>query len=375
MSHKATAWAWDFDLPCIQKLVLLCVADAHNGTDGRCFPSISFIAKHCGLSLSSVKKHIAELENFLILSRTNRSLNGRRTSSEFALNFENTNLSISRDAASTKAVTRPPINREGINREESVVSQHKGAAVLPPKKRLHKIGEDKYSGLHARPAPKPAEPVNIPASLQPLVDKWAEVAVAHGPKTKALRLGVRALREIVCGKFFEDKNGYAPKARPYSVEHITKAMDVFSTMRNDPDYSPSNKTFLKRLTLADFFYSPHVRNGNGSGGGSLFLQCLKQPPTPLVESTNPELAKFVQRTAQEYMGRAVDKEGCARAANKFMRYWGEREGWLKGRGISTPKRLVVTCMQMFNERYGSKWDLGNVLGHGMVTVYEEHLGG
>ncbi len=372
MSNKAMGWAWEFKLQCLTKMVLLYIADSHNGTTGRCFPSIKTIAENCGASVSAVKKHVSILENSSIISRTRRTHQGRNTSSEFTLNFDLTPSSKSRDVAFVKAVTWPPINQEEeLTGKEYVPSEHIGAA--HPVKRLQRIGVDPYAGLHDRPK-KEIQPAHIPASLAPCVDKWGTVAMAHGEKTKALREGVRAMRQVVSGKFFLDKNGYAAKARPYTPEQISRAMDVFNTMRNDSDYLPANKQFLKRLSLADFFYSPHMRNGNGGGGGSMFLQCRANPPV-LVADTDPDMTKFVRRIAHENLGTPVAEEPAARAASKFNRYWREREAWLKGHGVATPKRLVVTWMEMLNLRYGGEWDIGNVLGRGMNDVYEKYIGG
>ena len=267
------------------------------------------------------------------------------------------------------------VNSINNNNDKYVSSTHKGVATPPPRKRLQKIG--KYSGmdeeLHkAAKTPGPIKEIKIPDSLKPVVAKWGEVAIAHGASTKALREGMRALRGVRSGKFFEDKNGYAAKARPYEVRQILKALETFDTMRNNPDFLPADKKFLKRQSLASFFYSPHVRNGDGAGGGSLFLQCLKSEPSPVVV-TDPEMTKFVHDMLYKNLGVEVDAEAVARATNKLMRYWKNQKDQLKGWGVPTPKRLVVTWMDMLNERFGGTWDVGNVLGKGMEQVYEKHI--
>ncbi len=282
----------------------------------------------------------------------------------------------------TKRATSNPPNGHITNlnnnpKEESVLSVHKGGAEPHPKKRPQKVGRCVgLEDLGKAKAVRVAEPahVTIPKSLEPVVAKWREIGVAHADGTKTLRLGVRAAREVCSGKFFLDKIGYAAKARQYTAEQILRAMGVFDTMRNDPDYQPTNKTFLKRITLADFFYSPFVVNGNGPGGGSLFLQCLRTPAKP-VQASNPGMTEFVCRMVRKHSGTDPEPEGAARVANKMMRYWQRRERWLKERGVATPKRLVVTWTEMLNERYGGRWDLGNLLGRGMEEAYETHLGG
>ena len=44
MSHKANTWAWEQDLPALQKIVLLALADRHNADTGRCDPSIKHVS-------------------------------------------------------------------------------------------------------------------------------------------------------------------------------------------------------------------------------------------------------------------------------------------------------------------------------------------
>ncbi len=229
---------------------------------------------------------------------------------------------------------------------------------------------DSLESAHT-PKHKEKVPANIPASLQPLVDKWGEIAKVHGAYTQTLRMGVAALREVRSGKFFKDKNGYGNKAREYSDDSIIKAMEVYAVMRNDPDYLPSNKKFLKGLSLAEFFYSPYVRNGNGDRGGSMFFQC-RANPAQLVIVVDPEMTKFVRDMACEALCKPVPEEPAAQMANKLRRYWAENEPWLKSHGVMSMKRLVVTWIEMLNERYAGTWDAGNVVGRGMNVIYEQH---
>jgi hypothetical protein len=62
MSHRATVWAFSQKLPALQKLVLIVLADRHNGDTGRCDPSMDRVAEDCGMSKSSVKNAIRALE-------------------------------------------------------------------------------------------------------------------------------------------------------------------------------------------------------------------------------------------------------------------------------------------------------------------------
>lgn len=62
-------WAWDQSVkPASAKLVLLCLADAHNAKTGKCFPSVSTIAERSGLDRKAVMSGIKKLESFGLIS-------------------------------------------------------------------------------------------------------------------------------------------------------------------------------------------------------------------------------------------------------------------------------------------------------------------
>ena len=71
MSLRAFSWAMEVTCPTpTAKLVLLALADAHNGHSGDCYPSLARIIKTTGLSESGVKGAIRALEADGLLSRT-----------------------------------------------------------------------------------------------------------------------------------------------------------------------------------------------------------------------------------------------------------------------------------------------------------------
>lgn len=64
MSAKATFWAWEQrGLSSSQKLVLLCLADNHNGDSGQCNPSVAFVADKTGLNRKTILQAMADLES------------------------------------------------------------------------------------------------------------------------------------------------------------------------------------------------------------------------------------------------------------------------------------------------------------------------
>lgn len=89
MSHAATHWAMQTDAPTpAAKLVLLILADAHNGHTGECFPSLARIIKATGYSESSVKYAVRDLEQAGLLSRASMTdESGRTKGVKYTLNI------------------------------------------------------------------------------------------------------------------------------------------------------------------------------------------------------------------------------------------------------------------------------------------------
>lgn len=89
MSHAATHWAMQTDAPTpAAKLVLLILADAHNGHTGECFPSLARLVKATGYSESSVKYAVRDLEKAGLLSRESMAdESGRTKGVKYTLNI------------------------------------------------------------------------------------------------------------------------------------------------------------------------------------------------------------------------------------------------------------------------------------------------
>lgn len=62
MSIKVMSMVWDSDLPSMERLVLLAVADFCDD-QGKCWPSIARIATKCGMSERGVRKILRRLED------------------------------------------------------------------------------------------------------------------------------------------------------------------------------------------------------------------------------------------------------------------------------------------------------------------------
>jgi DNA-binding MarR family transcriptional regulator len=71
VSAKATAWAWDQAINSHSaKLVLLCLADSHDGCSGRVDADLVHIAKMTGLSQKTVRASLARLEKNHLVTPT-----------------------------------------------------------------------------------------------------------------------------------------------------------------------------------------------------------------------------------------------------------------------------------------------------------------
>lgn len=61
MSHAASTWAWEQDIPTGPKFVLIDLADRHNGQSGKCVARVATIAARTGQSARSVQRHLGDL--------------------------------------------------------------------------------------------------------------------------------------------------------------------------------------------------------------------------------------------------------------------------------------------------------------------------
>ena len=83
MSAKATFWAWEQSLKSSEKLVLLCLADCHNGDNGRCDPSAKYVALKTGLNIKTIPSALKNLSEMKLITTEKRP----GTSPSFTLNL------------------------------------------------------------------------------------------------------------------------------------------------------------------------------------------------------------------------------------------------------------------------------------------------
>lgn len=85
MSFSATKWVWKQDLPHVEKIVLLCLADRAD-ENLKCWPSMETIAKDCGMCRRSVVRIIEKLrEKNLIFTTGGMTFHGK---SVYTYNFD-----------------------------------------------------------------------------------------------------------------------------------------------------------------------------------------------------------------------------------------------------------------------------------------------
>ncbi len=76
MSFQVMTWAVEQELPALQKLVLLTLANCCNSHTGRCDPSHDTLATECGMSRGSVRQAIAEIEKKGLIEIRRQTQNG-----------------------------------------------------------------------------------------------------------------------------------------------------------------------------------------------------------------------------------------------------------------------------------------------------------
>lgn len=116
MCFESLAWATKQELPAMQKIVLVMLAD-HNSKNGLCFPSYDTLAKECGMTKRSVINQVEKLESAGLLTiehfknRTNRYVLNVPASESVSSGSES--LSLGSESLSPEPVIKPitkPIN-------------------------------------------------------------------------------------------------------------------------------------------------------------------------------------------------------------------------------------------------------------------------
>ena len=125
MSFRALIWAVDQDIDPLEKIVLVTLADHHNGKDGMCFPGLPMLVERTRLGLSTVKKKLASLIAQGLISRYEW---GRRSAYLLAIAGVETNP----DPDTPSYRKRPPQSPNRASTEPTGLSQSLEWALTEP---------------------------------------------------------------------------------------------------------------------------------------------------------------------------------------------------------------------------------------------------
>ena len=89
MSNKAMTWAIECRVKGSHKLVLILLADCHNGSTGACFPSQRWIGEKGGLAKSTIQSVLNDLEEWGFITRQTQALGrGKGSKTDFVLHLD-----------------------------------------------------------------------------------------------------------------------------------------------------------------------------------------------------------------------------------------------------------------------------------------------
>lgn len=172
MSFRAVLWALKQRTESASaKLVLIKLADNAND-DGRCFPSMAYIAEHCEMSVRTVRDQIRRLEEKGLLITERRQQEGVWLPNAYRLKLEVNNAETEgENGTANSAVLRQP-SPEGTADSAGGVRQ-----ILPPNQSVEPVNKPKDP-----PTPQEGGVTDL-SDADRMVEVWNEVAAANGLPT------------------------------------------------------------------------------------------------------------------------------------------------------------------------------------------------
>ena len=116
MSFQAMTWAVEQDLPLKEKMTLLMMANHCNHHTGQCNPSLSRLAKECGMGKTALLSAIKTLENKNYLRVIRKQIGDVHLPNQYRLNFE-------WGSAREELPSAPDVPRGSPPREQGVVRE------------------------------------------------------------------------------------------------------------------------------------------------------------------------------------------------------------------------------------------------------------
>lgn len=321
-----------------------------------------------------IDQHIVEAENPIDSAVSREPLAGSLNTRQTA-----TRTAVRRQPALPANGSRYSSNKEGINKKlEGTNVPYAGQGPKrggklsklsrPASKPKRSANTNPHARQEARLAVQEEEARRIPRKYQPVFDAFADVAVRHKPGTKTVERAVKRLRDVTSGRLFRGIEGYEGLCRKITVDEIVKAIKRFDKFRNSAAYYPTNKKPLQSLGLADFLYNDYAVNGTASW----FARCMAERPK-LATDRDPELSASVQRQWREAKGTDMDYETAVRVAGKVLGMWRTGSPWYKRRGIANKKQLAGAIMLAMEDRHGSDWGVGHLLGQAAEHTLKQRL--
>lgn len=188
MSFEAMTWAVKQDLPALQKLVLLLLANRHNMDTGRCMPSHDKLARDCGMSKTAVKSAINALADKGLLEIERRSDGSVNLTNQYLLRTDTvyecpaSSVVVGRQTTHPVA-TRPMASDEpggapddrGVGRQ-TTTKQEVETVIEPKKKKENNAPAISFDGISFQNISP--EQISLWCEAYPAVDVKAEILKA-----------------------------------------------------------------------------------------------------------------------------------------------------------------------------------------------------
>jgi DNA-binding Lrp family transcriptional regulator len=299
------------------------------GTKGVCFPKQDNIAKDLGLSISTVKRALKELEDeqFIKINKPvgfQKLMHYNCTYSFLWKSCMSESCRIVQNGPSEGSQNEPPNIKESYikdisSKDKSLEEKdNSGELLSPPLKKRNKISLQKESirEVYSKEALAPSykaikEPV-ITEDVKLIINYWIECKL-HMPKkqTKSYVNSINSIKNLLSGKTFSKK---------YTIEEIKQSINNFSNSVYNPEYEPlsiDKKKKLRSLSIGSFIRSYQ--------GYSYFEDYLKKTPKTLIEDKFPEITNSLKKIySEEVFGTTnktyeIDQENMFRKASKKLK--------------------------------------------------------
>jgi hypothetical protein len=266
MSIKAVAAALELPLEPLPKILLITLADHHNGSTGRCDPSQGRLAQVARVSVRTVRSHLKILEEAGWISRQHLTRpNGSRTNDSYNLLFLGAEESAGRaetDQVKQDAHRKPDVSTTGSKPGVPAEAQASGPKPEEPEKNRKNIYEraETLSMTLLTEEPEKVDPA------RDVFDHWRQV-IPGKQKSKWSLPRQSAIRKALDS---------------WSVADLKKAIDGFFL----DDFRMCRGDRAGQRIWDDVIYI--VRN---EGFVEQFIALADNPPTPIAsKKVKPEYA-------------------------------------------------------------------------------------